>query len=144
MSKEWLRTHFYPLYFNIPVDSDKYEHVTPFLDSVMIPIIYCTHKYLEKADVLFLRNMVWKICAVAALKDFDFPGAPRNMWKLHNELSDTGVRGSYLAQKKAELDHSGYSVLINVAELMDACYSRKQDATQLRAIPGMKLGDFLM
>lgn len=65
--------------FHIPGNFDKNEHVTRFLDSFMITRNHRIHKYLWKANVFFLKNMDWKVAAVAALKDSDYPGAPRSM-----------------------------------------------------------------
>lgn len=79
MNKEWLKTVCCPMYSNIPVKFNRLEHVTPFLDSMMISKNHRPHIYLEKAEVHFLRNMVWKFGVVAALNDSDYPGAPCNM-----------------------------------------------------------------
>lgn len=65
------------------------------------------------------------------------------MWRVGNELFDTGVADSCFTRKNAELDNTGYRILIKSAEPLDSCNYIKEDLWQPQAFLGMKLRDFL-
>lgn len=72
------------------------------------------------------------------------PTTPVHSQHVINDLSNTGIGESYFTRKKAELDHVGYSILINFADPLDSCSYIQEHARQPPGFPRMKLCDFLM
>lgn len=72
-------------------------------------------------------RMIWKFGSDAAFSDSNYAGAPRKIWKLGNELSNTMIREFYSTQKKAEMSHARYSILTNFPDPLDVCSYKKEE-----------------
>lgn len=67
VSKELLKPFCPPANLNISVNFDKYERLTSFMHSKMIPKNQPPHTYLVKAGFLFLDS---KVCIFSAIATF--------------------------------------------------------------------------
>lgn len=60
MDEEWIKTLWFLLYHPKVLHSEKYDHMTLFLYTLMIRRDHHAHVSHSDEKVLYLRNMVWK------------------------------------------------------------------------------------
>lgn len=61
-----------PLILKVSVDEDKQDHVTLFLNSCMIFEDHSAHRFLTKADVLYLKGSVYMFGTQGVLPQLNF------------------------------------------------------------------------
>lgn len=137
-TREWLvncRRH--PSFRNDQIEKDmdaslQYEHngetitdVSPYLRACLIPEGHHSHVYLNKEDVLNLRDLAWKWAHVKEMyrlssgNKWNCKGTTslEDMWQEGSAYAESPLGISLFARKKAELDNRGYTILENMADL---------------------------
>lgn len=142
--RECLKKICYPSNLNFPVTFDKYDYVTSFLDCEKPQRKHWAHECIAKGNGLFLKKMVWKSTAVEVLNHSDKLYTRRNMWRMGNELPDTGVGESNFTRKRDRLNPAKYSTQINFVCPLDDCSYKKEYAKPHQELLWMKLLHFFM
>lgn len=86
---------------------------------------------LRKRKLFSCRTWFGSLTCFAAFLDFNFPGTPRKIWKLWNDLSDTTVKEPKGKQELAELSLVGYFILTSLADLLHLCNYTEEHAKKV-------------
>lgn len=80
VGEAWIKAFCELQYFGVQRDHDKYNHVSLFLDDVMISQKHCNLQFIVKPIVLYLKTIVWKFDSLTTLTDRDFEGRLKETW----------------------------------------------------------------
>lgn len=87
----------------------KHNAMGPFLEAAFIPMEHRLHCFLQKAEVLILRKMVWLFAGAACMTELKPKAYGSQPWKNAEQQVDFGLPMSSVMDRRAAL-LKGYSI----------------------------------
>lgn len=116
VDKRWLKMYRKDSFFTDPGLFKKYLTVTPFLPAVLVLAGHCAELFLNKANLVFLRNMVLMMSIVGTNVEMGTTAERSNSLKKVAEPWRTSLPALSMVLRKVELVHAGYTTLYDMVD----------------------------